>query len=303
MPFRFHPQNVRYILYSQDSLSTRISKGLGHLFESLEPGAFTSARRIYDGATGRFTDAGTIRDSADELTALMSGVRVSQAKPLSSMPFIITSFNRDKQEIGGKFSSVAYSPSSSQEEKISAYKDFIVESFDSQNRLYQTLKDAQTLGVSDTSLREILNQRMTKSDARNLLSGVFKVPNYSNDRFKALIQRLNQESSVSGAKMESQISNVKDIYRDLQNDLRGYSLGTPPGELENRIDRLLTPSVSRTRGIFPYEGPISPIRQQVPTRPSLPTGIDPNAAVNQQAVQNTNQQNLGQRFALFFPRG
>jgi hypothetical protein len=295
------------IYYSQDSLSTRISKGLGHLFEALEPGAVTSAKRIYDGATGRFTDAGTIRDSADELTALMSGVRVSQAKPLSSMPFIITSFNRDKQEIGGKFSSVAYSPSSSQEEKISAYKDFILESYDAQNRLYQTLKDAQTLGVGDSSLREILNQRMTKSDARNLLTGTFKVPNYSNDRFKALVQRLNQESSVSGAKIESQISNVKDIYRDLQNDLRGYSLGTAPGELENRIDRLLTPSVSRTRGVFPYEGPITPIRQQVPTRQSLPTGLNTSSNINPQAVQNINP-SIGDRYlaeyqSLFKNRG
>jgi hypothetical protein len=289
------------VFYSTDSLSTRISKGLGHLFGSLEPGAVTTARRIYDGATGRFTDAGTIRDSADELTALMSGIRVSEAKPLSSMPFIISSFNRDKQEISGKFSSVAYSPSSSQEEKISSYKDFILESFNAQNRMYQTLKDAQSLGVSDSSLREILNQRMTKSDARNLLNGVFKVPNYSNDRFKALVQRLNEENSLQGAKIESQISNVKDIYKDLQSDLRGYDLGTAPGELENRIDRLLTPSVSRTRGTLPYEGPISPI-PPMPKKQSLPTGINSGASINPQ-LQNTNQQNLGQRFALLFPRG
>ena len=142
---------------------------------------------------------------------------------------------------------------------------------------------------------------MTKSDARNLLTGTFKIPNYSNDRFKSLVQRLNEENSLQGAKIESQISNVKDIYRDLQNNLRGYSLGTAPGELENRIDGLLTPSVSRTRGTLPYEGPVSPI-PPMPTKPSLPTGINSGASINPQ-LQNTNQQNLGQRFALLFPRG
>ena len=290
--------NGKKIFYPQDSLSTRISKGLGHLFGALEPGGYTSAKRIYEGATGKFTDAGTIRDATDEMTALMSGIRISEAKPLSSMPFIITSFNRDKQDIGGKFSSKAYSPSSSQEEKISAYKDFILESYNAQNRIYQVLKDAQSLGISDTDLKEILNQRMTKGDARKLLNGDFKVPNYSNDRFKALVKRLNEENPIAGAKIESQIDNVKDIYKDLQSDLRGFSLGTAQGDLENRIDRTLTPSVSRTRGFYPYEGPVSPV-PQTPARPSLPTGINTGAIVNQQAVQgNAGQQNLGTQYNL-----
>ena len=31
---------------------------------------------------------------------MMSGVRVQEAKPLASMPFILTSYNKDKQAIG-----------------------------------------------------------------------------------------------------------------------------------------------------------------------------------------------------------
>jgi hypothetical protein len=45
-----------------------------------------------------------------------------------------------KKNIGSKFSSIAYSAGSSQEEKIDAYKNFILDSFNSQNKLYQTIK-------------------------------------------------------------------------------------------------------------------------------------------------------------------
>jgi hypothetical protein len=64
----------------------------------LTPGAFTSAQRVWEGATGKFTDAGTLRDSKNELVALMSGIRVEEAKPKTSMPFIITAFNEDKKK-------------------------------------------------------------------------------------------------------------------------------------------------------------------------------------------------------------
>jgi hypothetical protein len=265
----------------------------------LTPGAFTSAQRVWEGATGKFTDAGTLRDSKNELVALMSGIRVEEAKPKTSMPFIITAFNEDKKNIGSKFSSIAYSAGSSQEEKIDAYKNFILDSFNSQNKLYQTIKDAQKLGVDEGDLKTILFQRIkNKTDVNNLLNGVFKTPSYSIDRFRALVSRLESEDPVAAAKFESQIDNVKDIYKDLQNELRGYDLGTAYGDLENKIDRLLTPPVRTFR-----KTPAAPILSR-PSEPrvQLPTNIStqPNTqpVVNTQPQQQVAAVNLGQQYNL-----
>jgi hypothetical protein len=65
-----------------------------------------------------------MRDGATELTALMSGVRIEEAKPLASMPFILTSFQRDGQNINSKFSSSIYNAANTPEEKIASYKQF-----------------------------------------------------------------------------------------------------------------------------------------------------------------------------------
>ena len=143
----------KQIYFPQDDPSVIIANSLKHIFGGLTPGAVTSFARIWDGATGRFTDYGTQRDGLDEVVALMSGVRVEDAKPLSSMPFILTSFNGDKKNMRSKFARTAYSARSNAEQKLGSYVQYMLESFDSQNKLYITLKNAETLGVSRSKLK------------------------------------------------------------------------------------------------------------------------------------------------------
>ena len=241
-------KNGKYIYYPQDDSLTKISKSIGHVFSTLEPGVVTSARKIWDGATGRFTDAGTVRDGATEAMALMSGVRIQEAKPMASMPFILSSFSNDKQNIGSKFSSIAYSPSAKQEERIHAFRDYFIESYDNQNKMYQTLESAKKLGVDESELRNILDKRLkNKTDVNNLMNGIYKTPVYSEDRFRSLIDRLNQESPMQASKVETQIDNVKEIFRDLRGNFIGTDLGLSRGDFQRQIDKFLTPSVRRSR--------------------------------------------------------
>jgi len=276
------------VFYPRDDLQTKIARGLEHIIDGLTPGAFTSAQRIWEGATGKFTDSGTLRDTKNELTALMSGIRVEEAKPKSSMPFIITAFNEDKKNINSKFSAVAYNAGSSQEEKIDAYKNFILDSFNSQNRLYQTIKDAQRLGVDEGELNSILFQRLkNRKDVNNLLNGIFKVPGYSIDRFRALLSRIESEDPVAASRFENQINVVEEVYKDLRNELTGYDLGTAYGDLENKINRILTPPVRSIRSIRP-----APIL----SRPSEPRVELPTNITNQQPTVVAQAPTLGQRF-------
>jgi hypothetical protein len=281
----------KHVYYPQDDSLTKLSKSIGHIFSTLEPGAVTSARRIWDGATGRFTDAGTVRDGATEAVALMSGVRVNEAKPMSSMPFILSSYSNDRQNIGSKFSSIAYSPTATQEERIHSFRDYFVESYDNQNRMYQTLQSAKKLGIDESELRNILTQRLkNRTDVNNLMNGIYKTPVYSEDRFKSLINRLNEESPMQASKVETQIENTKDVFRDLRGNFIGTDLSLSRGDFEKQIDKFLTPSVIRSRPTTPtpkidlsstFTPPNNYLQSNIPLSPN----VSP-------AVVNAGNQNL-----------
>ena len=281
------------IFYPQDNIQTRIAKGIDHIFGGLTPGAYTQAKRVWEGATGQFTDAGTARSTKDELLALMSGIRVQEVKPLSSMPFILTSYNRDKQNIGSKFSREAYSANTSAEEKLSAWKDYVLESFDSQQKMYRTLRDAEDLGLGKRDLQRVLNERLTKSDTERLIRGRFKPPSYSEERFKSLINRLEVEDPAAAFRFESDIDIISGIFDDVRKELGNYDLDSGIGDLNSVIDNVLSPELPEVRNLPPL-GTItsSGTTAQAPNLPSQISGTPVASNVL------SNQQNLGQRFNL-----
>jgi hypothetical protein len=284
-----------------DSIDTIIGKSINHIFGGLTPGAVTSAQRIWDGVTGQFTDYGTQRDAVDEFVALASGVRVEEAKPLSSMPFIITSYNKDKQNIRGRFAETAYSARAKPEEKLAAYKDFLLNTYDSQNRIFNVLNDAQALGVDRSKLRRLLEDRLTKTESQTLLGGKFKVPTYSEEAFNASIKRLEDVDPFQAAKISEQNKVVTSVFRDLQRKLSTVPLGTPVDILDGYIDQLLTPGVEQSREII---RPVAPAPRPAEPKVELPSGVT-GASINPQAVaapvtQNLASLPLGERYNILF---
>ena len=268
------------IFYPDDNLQTRMARGLEHILGGLEPGASTSFRRVWQGATGQFTDSGTARDARDELVALLSGVRVQEVKPMASMPFIITSFNKDQRNINSKFARNAYSPNTSAEQKLSSYKNAILDSFYSQKQLYQTVLDAQDLGVDDREIEDILIDRLkNKAQVRALLDGEFKVPNYSQAAFQAQINRLERENPDAAALFSDRVETVQDIFNDMKYEVTNYNLDESLDSIERTIDELLSPSVPEIRAM-PQRLQVFPTNQP---QASLPTQIS-GAPVNQQVV-------------------
>ena len=293
----------KIIYFPQDDPDVIISKSLQHIFGGLTPGAVTSATRIWDGATGRFTDYGTQRDAVDEVVALMSGVRVEDAKPLSSMPFILTSFNGDKKNMRSKFARSAYSARTSAEQKLGAYVQYTLESFDSQNKLYTTLKNAETLGVSKLKLRKILEERLTKTESKLLLKGIFKPPSYSENAFKSIEKRLKKEDPFAGIRIGNENDLVMNIYSDLRKDLKKYKLGGSTDTLNDAIDSILSPDVEEVRDLrSDLAAPTGTLITE--TQAVLPVDQNKNTAINNQvvsaAVPNRTTPGI---FQQYFPRG
>ncbi len=293
----------KIIYFPQDDPDVIISKSLQHIFGGLTPGAVTSATRIWDGATGRFTDYGTQRDAVDEVVALMSGVRVEDAKPLSSMPFILTSFNGDKKNMRSKFARNAYSARTSAEQKLGAYVQYTLESFDSQNKLYTTLKNAETLGVSKLKLRKILEERLTKTESKLLLKGIFKPPSYSENAFKAIEKRLKKEDPFAGIRIGNENDLVMDIYSDLRKDLKKYKLGGSTDTLNDAIDSILSPDVEEVRDLrsdlaAPTGTLVTETQAVLPVDPRKDTAI--NKQIASASVPNRTTPGI---FAQYFSRG
>ena len=285
----------KQIYFPQDEPSVIIANSLKHVFGGLTPGAVTSFARIWDGATGRFTDYGTQRDGLDEVVALMSGVRVEDAKPLTSMPFILTSFNGDKKNMRSKFARKAYSARTGAEQKLGAYVQYMLESYDSQNRLYTTLENAKTLGISKNKLKKILEDRLTKTEAKLLLKGEFKPPSYSENAFKAIEKRLKKEDPLEGIKKANENDIVMEIYDDLRKDLKKYKLGGSTDNLNLTIDSILSPDVEEVRNLrSDLAAPTGTLITE--TKAVLPVDVNKDVPVN--ANLFANNINVGSRYNL-----
>jgi hypothetical protein len=296
------------VFYPNDDASVKITKGLEHVIGGIVPGGVKSAQRIWEGATGKFTDAGTIRDMSTELTAVTTGIRIEDAKPLASMPFIVTSYNKDKQIVDRKFAEIAYKPSTTMEQRLDAYRKYLSESYDSQNKMYQVLKDGQSLGINEGDLRDIVQTRLNnKKETNFLFDGVFKVPTYNTKAFDSMIGRLEKENPILASKTASQIDIIKEIYRDMNSEFQNFDLGTSKEQFENQLNRVLTPGV---RQIRQQPGTINVLpSSSAPTIPGIPfTYNTPPVAANVMAVNQQQQQPqaLGEKYALYstlFPRG
>jgi len=297
----------KMIYRETDPLGVKISRSLEHIIGGLNPGAFTSATKIWDGASGRFTDYGSERNLRDELVALMAGVRVQEVKPMQSMPFIITSFGRDKRNIGSKFASVAYSARSTPEQKINAYKVWVMDSFKSQKNLMNTVQAAEDLGVSRSDLRKVLNDRLkNKTEVQNLFSGKFKAPTPSDARVKSLLERLEDQNLEAALKFELGLDVAEEAWDDLRKDVRNYDLNDSLESFEAYIDAALTFGVKEARQLPPRGAKLAPINN-VPA--VLPVDQNKNLPVNMTSVNTTNLESrynllpTDQKFDKLFPFG
>ena len=292
----------RRIYFDQDGALEKIDKSLAHLFTQLEPGANRSIRRVYKGVTGTFTQFGQQLDAKTEIGALLAGVRVEEAKPLNSMPFIITSYNKDKRNIFQEFNRNALSGNATGEQRLAAFKEYILDSFESQKIFGQVLEDMETMGISKFKLEDILDDRLTKSEVRNFEDKTFKVPGFSETAFEALIGRLKLEDPLEAARISSEIRSAiisMDILRDR---LSLIKLSTSREDLEKRINTILFPKIERFRELRETPPSVSEPKAELPTdqRAAIqPSGNVIAQTIKQPSLTELAKGNLGNQFNLF----
>ena len=295
----------RTIYYEQDNAMEVIDASLGHLLAQLEPGASRSARRVWKGVTETFTDYGTTYDSATEIVALMSGLRVEEAKPMDSLPFIVTSYAKDLSNIQNKFSSNIYSPNLDLNGRIGYMAEYLKDSYDAQSRMFRVIQDMEEMGADIGDIEDKIGTRLkNKKRLAALMDGEYRAPNISDARLTGLIEKLYDENPLKAVEVEEQFDEALDIFEDLRFDLEAIELGEGVGSFEEFINFTLNPPDVQSQGTVPVSGiaQINPIELPAPIQ--IGTGVNANLFAN-----NTNagtQFNLlpnAAKFDKLFPLG
>ena len=280
------------------------ARSLEHVIGGLTPGAFSSAQKIWQGASGQFTDYGSSRNTRDEIVALMSGLRVQTIKPKQSMPFVISSYRKDERNISQKFSSLAYSTNVSPERKVAAFQEWMKNSFISQRNLRNTVNDAMDLGVSTNEIRQILMDRLgNKNRVEAVLRGRFVSPTPSQSRLESSIQRLEQENIGASLSYEIAMDLVNDTWQSLRRDNNGFDLDLGLEAFIESMNLSVSPDLFSLREL-PAKASSLGVQETTDTPAVLPVDPNKNTAINNQIVSASvpNRTTPG-LFEKYFSRG
>ena len=296
--------NGKTIYRETDLLGEKLARSLEHIIGGLTPGAFSSAQKIWQGASGQFTDYGTGRDTRDEIVALMSGLRVQEIKPKQSMPFVISSYRKDEGNVSQKFSSLAYSTNVSPERKVAAYQEWMKNSFISQRNLKNTVNDALDLGVSTNEMRKILMDRLgNKNRVNALLRGKFVAPTPSQARLESSIQRLEQENLGASLSYEIAMDLVNDTWESLRRDNNGFDIDFGLDAFIESMNLSVSPDLLSLKEL-PTKASSLGVQETTDTSATLPVDPKKDTAINNQvvsaAVPNRTTPGI---FQQYFPRG
>jgi hypothetical protein len=131
-----------------------------------------------------------------------------------------------------------------------------------------------------------------RNETNKLMEGQFKPPNYSKERYKSLIRRVENEDLRSAFKLENNIDRVTEVFDEVKRELNFIDLNKPMNEVSAIVDSILRfdlPSVRRLPSTDTLFQPITTTAQA----PNLPTNITGNP-INPNVVS----QNFGNRFNL-----
>ena len=294
----------RTIYYEQDNAMEVIDASLGHLLAQLEPGASRSARRVWKGVTETFTDYGTTYDSATEIVALMSGLRVEEAKPMDSLPFIVTSYAKDLSNIQNKFSSNIYSPNLDLNGRIGYMAEYLKDNYDAQSRMFRVIKDMEEMGADIGDIEDKIGTRLkNKKRLAALMDGEYRAPNISEARLTGIIEKLYDENPLKAAEVEDQFDAALDIFEDLRFDLESIELGEGVGSFEEFINFTLNPPDVQSQGTVPVSG-IAQIQDvNLPAPIQIGTGVNASLFANNNTLGtqfNLNKMNTAQKIDALF---
>ena len=265
--------NGKAIWGELDTPGDKFSKGMAHLIKGIEPGALTTARKLYYASTGEITPSGQSYDLTDVVLGIGTGLKPQEVDLKKLMDFAINNYKsiQSKSFEGTNLYDKDVGGEKAKQEFINIQR----KAFYEKKKFYEKIKAYENLkmdsGDIEDSLRKSKESRLKVSE---IMDGTFTPLNYSKEKFQKKIDSLDRELMKRG------LGNKKGINED-------YFF--PQSELDDIISELEGADLN---DIFPYDKkiqkpitpiipkPVSSLPQQKIQTPPLPNTPQPVATSN-----------------------
>jgi head-tail adaptor len=144
------------------------------LYETFEPGAVTSGRRIYMGATGQVTEYGRSYDTKDEILSVATGMRRQTVDIPQSLQFKARQtqqlFTNASKELGSVFKRKG---NVTDKDKQEAYDEMVEAKKLAWEEVRKDVSAARRLGLSDLKIRQsLIDGGISRQNAEMLVKGM-----------------------------------------------------------------------------------------------------------------------------------
>jgi len=258
-------------IYSENTpLGEKLTRGLIHVVGGFEPGVaqmFVQERggefdygRVTRAALGIPSASGQPYDMAEELGAIVSGLRPMQLRLPETFRYSGFEYNQAQREASNVFGREANANDSTAESVVDAYTRANDQLMSSQARLFALVESARTLGMTDQQIRRELRDEanLGREVISRIMRGRFRPLELSDDRIRSVMRESRREKRVLDRLPVREIRRLTQQYRRMD-------LPT----LETMEEQVLTPPPPP--GFAPIQGdgpaPAAPAIGPVPAAP------------------------------------
>jgi hypothetical protein len=233
------------VVYSDtDNISEKITKSFSHIMTGLEPGAYTTGKKIAGAVKGDVRKGGDPYDLSDEALALFSGIRIINVDVPKSMQYKITDFQRDKRSVttAEDFYSLKNALNRGPDQLTKEFRQIQEESFRVQQDFYITLQNALKMGLSKKDVRRIMKERgMGTREMNFLLRGKMEPFKFSESRFRKRVK--DAKRAYPDEIIEKSFFFPRKNFIKVMREYRGKSLKPVKQEVKQETEETESPSM------------------------------------------------------------
>lgn len=201
----------------------RLSRGLTHVVGAYIPGAAQlfvqerggelSAGRLTRAITGAPSAAGQPYDVAEELGAIVTGLRPMHLRLPETFRYAGFEYNQARRDASNIFGREANANDSTEESVLDAYRQANDQLLRHQARLYAQVRAARELGMTDAQIRRELRDQanLGREEVAMIMRGRFRPLELSDERIRSVVREGRNEARVI---QRLPVREIRQLYRE-----------------------------------------------------------------------------------------